>query len=58
MDKSEFDISKLKSCIESLRTCSKDYETVQDLKIKEYIEDACIKRYEFTVETAWKLMKK
>lgn len=26
--------------------------------MKEYIADACIKRYEYTVETAWKTMKK
>lgn len=26
--------------------------------MKEYIADACIKRYEYTVETAWKMMKK
>ena len=26
--------------------------------MREYIEDACVKRFEYTVETSWKIMKK
>lgn len=58
MIKSDLDISQLLFCIKSLKQCSDDLKTINETKIKEYIEDACIKRFEYTVETAWKLMKK
>ena len=58
MNKSELDISKFRACIDSLKTCSSDYKSFTDEHIKDYIEDACVKRFEYTVETAWKIMKK
>ncbi len=58
MYKSELDISNLKNCIDSLKNCTKDYKNSSNETMKEYIEDACIKRFEYTVETAWKIMKK
>ena len=58
MNKSELDISKFRACIDSLKTCSSDYKSINDEHIKDYIEDACVKRFEYTVETAWKIMKK
>jgi nucleotidyltransferase substrate binding protein (TIGR01987 family) len=58
MNKSELDISNLKKCIESLQNCVKDFQNTTELSIKEYIEDACVKRFEYTVETSWKIMKK
>jgi nucleotidyltransferase substrate binding protein (TIGR01987 family) len=58
MNKSELDISNLKKCIESLQNCVKDFQNTTEPSIKEYIEDACVKRFEYTVETSWKIMKK
>lgn len=58
MNKSELDITKFRACIDSLKTCSKDYKLTNNEHIKDYIEDACVKRFEYTVETAWKIMKK
>ena len=58
MDKSNLDLVNLKNCISTLKNCSKDYKAADSEIMKEYIADACIKRYEYTVETAWKTMKK
>jgi nucleotidyltransferase substrate binding protein (TIGR01987 family) len=58
MNKSELDISNLKKCIESLQNCVKDFQNSTNTSIKEYIKDACVKRFEYTVETSWKIMKK
>lgn len=58
MNKSELDISKFRDCIDLLKNCSNDYKSFTDEHIKDYIEDACVKRFEYTVETAWKIMKK
>ncbi|MBP3687185.1 MAG: nucleotidyltransferase substrate binding protein [Alphaproteobacteria bacterium] len=58
MNKTELDISNLAKCIDTLKTCTKDFKAAKDVKMKEYIADACVKRYEYTVETAWKIMKK
>ena len=58
MDKSNLDLINLKNCISTLKNCSKDYKASDSEIMKEYIADACIKRYEYTVETAWKTMKK
>ena len=41
-----------------MKNCPKDYKASDSEIMKEYIADACIKRYEYTVETAWKMMKK
>ncbi len=57
-DSNNIDISYLKSCIKSLTDCYKDYTETQDPKIKEYIEDACVKRFEFSLEISWKIMKR
>ena len=56
--RSELDISILKQNIELLKDCASDYNKVEDLSMKAYIADACVKRFEYTVETSWKLMKK
>ena len=58
MNKPELDISNFRDCIDSLKKCFGDYAASKDDAIKEYIEDACVKRFEYTVETAWKIMKK
>lgn len=58
MNNSELDISILKNCIDSLKNCTIDYKNAADETTKEYIADACVKRFEYTVETSWKMMKK
>lgn len=58
MNKSELDLSNLENSIATLKSCTTDYKLTKDIKMKEYIADACVKRYEYTVETAWKTMKK
>ena len=58
MNNSELDISNFSKCIDSLKTCTKDYKAAPSDVMKNYIADACVKRFEFTVETAWKTMKK
>ena len=58
MNKSNLDLVNLKNCISTLKNCSKDFKAADTEIMKEYIADACIKRYEYTVETAWKTMKK
>ena len=58
MNNSELDISKFSKCIDSLKTCTTDYKAAPSDVMKNYIADACVKRFEFTVETAWKTMKK
>ena len=58
MNRFELDISNLKRHIDSLKTCTSDYKANDNQNLKEYIEDACVKRFEYTIETSWKLMKK
>ncbi len=58
MNKQDFNIDNLKRCIETLEASYIDYKNINDEKIKEYIKDSCIKRFEYSVETSWKLMKR
>ncbi len=51
-------ISNLKDAYETLASCYNDYQDNADSPLIEYIEDSCIKRFEYTLETAWKLTKK
>jgi len=54
----ELSLINLEKCINSLKECISDYKKNSDAKIKEYIADSCVKRFEYTVETSWKIMKK
>ena len=58
MNNKKLDITNLKNSIKSLQECIKAYQTVTDTQMRGFIEDSCVKRFEFTVETSWKLMKK
>ncbi len=51
-------ISNLEEAYNTLNSCYKDYKINIDSPLVEYIEDSCIKRFEYTLETAWKLVKK
>ena len=51
-------ISNLEEDYNTLNSCYNDYKINIDSPLVEYIEDSCIKRFEYTLETAWKLVKK
>ena len=42
----------------TLKTCYEDYVQNQNSQFIDYISDSCVKRFEYTLETAWKLQKK
>lgn len=52
------EITNLENAYSALKECYKDYEKNQTSVFLEYIEDSCVKRFEYTLETAWKLVKK
>ena len=58
MKKSELDLSILKNSYSTLDECYKDYSSQEDEKLKTYIKDSCIKRFEYTYESAKKIMNK
>ena len=58
MSNNQIDIKNLKSCIDSLKECIEAYKSNTDKKMQGFIEDSCVKRFEFTVETSWKTMKR
>ena len=58
MKKEELSLTNLKNAIDSLIESSSAYKSNEDEKIRGFIEDSCVKRFEFTVETSWKIMKK
>ncbi len=58
MKKEELSLTNLKNAIDSLIESSSAYKSNEDEKMRGFIEDSCVKRFEFTVETSWKIMKK
>ena len=42
----------------TLLKCHRDFDKNENSPFAEYIKDSCVKRFEYTLETAWKLMKK
>ena len=58
MRKSELDLTNLKNSLKTLSECYQDYVNQSDIKMKSYIKDSCIKRFEYTYETAKKIMNK
>ena len=51
-------ITNLEEVYKTLKQCYVDFQSNQNSVLIEYIEDSCVKRFEYTLETAWKLMKK
>ena len=51
-------ISGLSDCLRTLKKASVAYENVDDEDIKELIGDAYIQRFKYTLEIAWKTMKR
>ena len=58
MKKSELDLTLLFNSLDTLKESYKDYQAETNSKMKEYIKDSCIKRFEYTYETAKKIMNK
>ena len=56
MDKLNF--SNLENAYNTLNKSYQDYLKNQDSILLEYICDSCVKRFEYTLETAWKFMRK
>ncbi len=52
------DITNLENAYNTLKKCYTDYENNPDSEFVEYIADSCVKRFEYTLETSWKLVRK
>ena len=52
------EISNLKNAYGTLNKAYSDYSENKDSILAEYIADSCVKRFEYTLKTAWKLVKK
>lgn len=52
------EVENLDNAYQTLTVCYNDYLKNQDSILVEYIADSCVKRFEYTLETAWKLAKK
>lgn len=52
------DLTNLENAYNSLNECYKDYKENQASSFLQYIADSCVKRFEYTLETSWKLFKK
>ena len=52
------EITNLENAYITLSECYKDYAENQNSVFIQYIADSCVKRFEYTLETAWKLVKK
>ncbi len=58
MKKSELSLMNLENSFNKLKECYEDYCKQDNEKLKGYIKDSCIKRFEYTYETAKKIMNK
>ena len=58
MKKSELNLTALIKNFETLKECYQDYVAENNERIKGYIKDSCIQRFEYTYESAKKIMNK
>lgn len=58
MKRSELNLSLLKDSFKTLKECYADLSSQQDEKLKVYIKDSCVKRFEYTYESARKIMSR
>ena len=54
----ELRIDALRQSLKPLREAWAAYQNNQENELTSIIADSCVQRYEYTLETAWKLMKK
>lgn len=48
----------LETAYRTLKECHDDYLKNQESPLIDYVADSCVLRFEYTLETAWKLAKK
>lgn len=58
MDNLVIDNTNLIKTLESLKKSMQKLSENKDDSIRDLIEDSCVKRFEYTLETSWKLMKR
>ena len=58
MDNLVIDNTNLIKALESLKKSMQKLSENKDDSIRDLIEDSCVKRFEYTLETSWKLMKR
>lgn len=59
MDNIELDIEALRNAKKSLEKAYNVYVTeIDNVDMCDIVADSCVKRFEYTFETAWKVMKK
>lgn len=51
-------LDNLENAYITLNECYNDYLNNQQSQFIQYISDACVKRFEYTLETSWKLAKR
>ena len=59
MNSEEFSIDALKNALATLKSCWEVYnQKKDDTSIADIVADSCVKRFEYTMETSLKLMRK
>ena len=58
MENIVIDSTNLENALESLKKSVQKLNENSDKTIQDIIEDSCVKRFEYTLETSWKLMKR
>lgn len=58
MNKSDLNIDGLKNALATLKESWTVYQTELNVTMQNIVADSCIQRYEYTVETSWKTMKR
>lgn len=58
MDQKDLNIDGLKNALTTLQESWEIYQSDLNEKMKNIVADSCIQRYEYTVETSWKIMKR
>jgi len=54
----KIDFSNVQNALETLKKSSNKLKENNDTSITDMLEDSCVKRFEYTLETSWKLMKR
>ena len=58
MNKKDLNIDGLKKAYTTLKESWTIYQSDLDTTMKNIVADSCIQRYEYTIETSWKIMKR
>jgi nucleotidyltransferase substrate binding protein (TIGR01987 family) len=58
MSKEIIIIDNLRDSLETLIEGYQKFQKIEDIELKLLLEDGCIQRFEYTLEAAWKIMRK